>query len=196
MNRFFRAGLAAAGLLLPIAIASAHVTLDPQEAAIGWQMYQVRVPNERAVPTTQLRLVIPDGVEVHGVLPVPGWTHTEKDPSGKVIVPGEHAAETARIAEVVWSGGKINPGEYQIFGISTRGTGDARTLAWKAYQTYEGGEIVAWDDTKADQPAPKVALSTAAPKGAPATAGGEPVLWLSAAALALSAIAFMRSRRR
>lgn len=65
---------------------------------------------------------MPDGVNVTGILPVPGWRHSET----KVAVSetaseeGGHGGEaTGRITEITWEGGAINPGEYMLFSIAT-----------------------------------------------------------------------------
>ncbi len=142
--------------------ASAHVTLDPKQTVVGRQSYYVRVPNEKDVATTQVKIIVPDGVEVTGILPVYGWDHKEvTEKADSMVETDEHGHEEesqGRITEITWTGGKINPGEYMLFGFSTNYTGKAESLVWKAYQTYADGEVVSWDDTNEKNPAPKVAI--------------------------------------
>ncbi len=151
----------AATFALP-ATASAHVRLDPATAAVGRQSFGVRVPNEKDIPTTKVVVVVPDGVDITGVMPIPGWNHSEKkvpienpeEPSGGH---GEAAAE--RISEITWSGGEIKAGEYMVFNFNTNYTGGPADLKWKAFQTYSDGTVVPWDDSSADNPAPVVKIT-------------------------------------
>lgn len=150
-------------LLFPAA-ASAHVRLDPATAVVGRQIYGVRVPNEKDIATTKVRLIVPEGVEITGVLPIPGWTHSETTEAvehDSAMAEEEeaghaHAAAEERITEVTWQGGEIKAGEYMVFSINTNYTGDPAKLVWKAYQTYSDGSVVPWDDSNADNPAPTV----------------------------------------
>jgi uncharacterized protein YcnI len=139
------------------AVASAHVTIDPKEAVVGRQAYSVRVPNEKDIPTTELRLVVPDGVEVTGILPIAGWTHKENRAAADPNATDDdgHPAQ-GRIAEITWSGGKINPGEYQLFTVNTNYPGEPKELTWKAYQKYSDNGVVAWDGASEESPAPTV----------------------------------------
>jgi len=143
----------------------AHVTLSPNEAVGGYQTYLVNVPNERDNPTIQLRLVVPDGVDIMGIYPVRGWNYTTKTVPVQPQAGGTTQQEgmdnnqtTERITEITWFGGQIQPGEFMQFPISTRYDGDPATLTWKAYQTYASGEIVAWADPSGATPAPKVII--------------------------------------
>lgn len=186
---------------------SAHVSVDPKRVAIGWQSIVVRVPNERDIPTTELRLVVPAGVEITGIMPVPGWAHAEKRAAA---TPGtspadEHEAEHAEeakgpISEIVWSGGKIGVGEFQEFKVNIRTTGPS-TAIWKAYQKYGDGEVVAWDDSTSEHPAPKLEVAEAAvepqqPAQSTGAADGQQTQWLSVAAVILSLGALAVSFRK
>lgn len=134
------------GMLLSfVPLTFAHITLDPQEAEIGRQIYSIRVPNERDIATTKVEVVIPDGVDITGVLPIYGWQHTEEKQQDK-------------ITKITWSEGKINAGEYMVFNIASNYTGSPAILHWEAYQTYADGEVVMWDDRSQEHPAPKVRI--------------------------------------
>ncbi len=146
------------GMLAFMTTASAHVELNPDEAVVGEQIYGINMPNEKDIPTVELRLVVPDNVYVTGVLPVSGWsftTKTEKVPQAKTDE-GE-LLPTDRITEIDWTG-SLGAGQYQTFGISTYYGGDPGQLIYKAYQKCSDGTIVAWDDTVDGQPAPKVSI--------------------------------------
>ena len=140
---------------------SAHVSLSPKEAVVGYTTFTVNVPTEKEIPTTEIRVVVPDGVEVHGVAPVAGWIHSEKKAETEVGRGDDHkAGELAhgKVTEIVWTGGKIADGEFMQFPISISYAGDPKQLVWKAYQKYADGSVVAWDDTSEKNPAPKVSI--------------------------------------
>jgi uncharacterized protein YcnI len=194
-----------AALLLMTSVASAHVTLDPKEAVPGFQRYSVNVPVEKDIATTELRLVVPENVEIHGVLPVAGWTHAEKRADTDATASDDHGdAAHGRITEITWTGGKINPGEYVSFGVSTRYQGDPATLTWKAYQKYADGSVVAWDGSDTKFPAPAVTvikenkidtLTNAVNSQGTPTSNQAP-LWFSFAAVLFSVAAFMIALRK
>ena len=62
-------------LILCATEASAHVGVKPSEVGVGsFQTFTVGVPNERDVPTTQVRLVLPEGLEHITPNVKQGWT--------------------------------------------------------------------------------------------------------------------------
>ena len=100
--------------------------------------------------------------------PVPGWTAkiTKRKLDKPVEVEGEQLTE--EVDTVTWTGdgktGIVKPGQFQDFGLSV-GMPDkpGTTLTFKALQTYAGGEVVRWiGPPDADEPAPQVALTSAA----------------------------------
>jgi periplasmic copper chaperone A len=153
--------LVAAALVVTPA-AAAHVTLNPEEALSGsFSRFVVRVPSERPVATTKVTVQLPDGLFFVSFQPKPGWKRTIKIQklSQPVEIFGEPVRE--RVAEVTWSGGKINAGEFDEFGISARiPETPGRDLVFRALQTYENGELVRWIDPnpEAETPAPRVAV--------------------------------------
>lgn len=149
--------VATTGALLTAGVASAHVTVNPNEAKPdSSQTFNVRVPTEKDnEATVRVRVEFPSGLTVSRFQPKPGWTReVERD--------GQQ-----RITAVTWSGGKIEPGEYDEFAFIARTPKDATALSFKAYQTYQGGETVEWVGAEgADRPAARVALRGAAGTGA------------------------------
>lgn len=138
--------LAASGALLVAPAAAAHVTVNPSEvAADSFARLTIRVPTERAVPTTKVTVRLPRGLFFVSFQPKAGWgrsTTTERlDPPVELF--GEQITE--RIATVTWEGGTIAPGEFDEFGISAKvPNAPGRKLSFPALQTYDGGEIVRW----------------------------------------------------
>ncbi len=137
-----------AAVLASAALAHATVKTDvgTSESLAGRnETYRLQVPVEKNVATTEVRMIVPAGVRIGTFMPIPGWTRTvEKDASGNITA-------------VTWRG-RINPEEFQRFLFSARNPADAGTLAWKVYQKYADGSVVAWDDSSADTPASKTAV--------------------------------------
>ena len=162
------AGAAAAVLAAP-AVASAHVTVNPREApAGGFTVLNVRVPNERDDKgTVKVELRLPDGFYFVSYKKLPGWkaTLTRERLDTPVDLGGFSVSE--RFTKIVWKGnrkrgGIIRPDQFEEFPISVRlpdgNPGDQ--LAFPAFQTYRGGERVAWTGgPDADEPAPRLTLT-------------------------------------
>lgn len=132
-------GLIVAGIVsLGLSTATyAHVTVKPAEVATAsYQTFTVSVPNEKTIPTTEIKLDIPQGVT--GATPTvkPGWEiTTEKDGEG----------EAARVTSITWSGGEVGDGLRDEFTFSAKTPEKDGKIEWKAYQTYSDGTVVAWD---------------------------------------------------
>lgn len=186
---------------------SAHVTVNPREATVGYSVATIRVPNEKNIPTTSIRVVVPDGVTVSSVKPVPGWNVSfarENTDTKQEEVDREHEEEGGRITEVTWTGGQIGASEFQEFPLSVQYTKDGE-VTWKAYQTYQDGEVVAWDDSKGEEyPSSKIAVLKEAKvdtlvndvKTLSATQANNPALWLSVLAVLLSLGALFTALRK
>ena len=142
--------------LMTIEVASAHVTVTPREAPPDSnQTFTVRVPTEKDEPTTTVRVEFPTGLTVSRFQSKPGWTRqVERDAQ-------------QRITAVIWSGGQVNPGEYDDFALTARTPKEAGALTFKAYQTYQGGETVEWAGAEgSERPAALVTVQGATATGA------------------------------
>lgn len=133
-------------------VAWAHVEISPGEVPAGQsQEFVAEVPTELDVPTTEVRLEVPQGFEVTEVPPTPGW---------------EGAVEGSTIT---WSGGEIPVDEAQEFTFQATAPGEAGEFAWNATQTYQDGTVVEWAGAPdSNEPAPVVSVSESG-----ATSGGE-----------------------
>lgn len=147
-------------LLGSLSNVEAHVTLTPNASEPGsYDEYSVRVPVERAVPTTKLELEVPDGVSLSTVEPVPGFKHTfETDKQGN-------------IKKITWeaTGKGIGEHEHVDFPIVVANPEKEGKFMWKAVQTYKDGKKVSWTDEKADSEHP--APVTEVKKGSGTTGG-------------------------
>ncbi|ATF14964.1 YcnI family protein [Brevibacillus sp. HB1.1] len=139
MTKWMSSVLVAGAVLTLATAAQAHVNVYPKETTTGsYEKYSVRVPVEKDVNTTKVKLEFPVGVKVNTVQPIPGWTYEfEKDKDG---------VNTA----LVWTAteGGIKAHEFQEFTFVGANPKEEGQLAWKAYQTYANGEVVEWTGDK------------------------------------------------
>jgi periplasmic copper chaperone A len=153
--------------------AAAHVSVNPREAPKGgFQELTFRVPNERDnASTTKLEVSFPTDhpITSASVRPLPGWTvKVEKTKLAQPVeVHGSQVSEA--VGKITWSGGKVDPGQYENFSISAGPLPDnADQLVFKALQTYSNGEVVSWIEEQApgaeepEHPAPVLKLVAAA----------------------------------
>jgi uncharacterized protein YcnI len=169
-------------------LASAHVTVQPTEVPAGsYQVFTVRVPTEKEIATTSVKLAIPNGVSVSRIEPKPEWTYEiEKNADNKFV-------------SVTWkaTGKGLGATEFGEFRVQGKVADDAKELVWKAYQTYSDGEVVEWTGAPdADKPASVTAVTaavgdghdtTSAVSGAAGTNDGRDTLTLSLAIAGLAA---------
>jgi periplasmic copper chaperone A len=161
----------AAAMLLFAGPALAHITVSPASVPAGsTQVLTFHVPNEESkADTVKLDIQIPTDHPIAQFLvqPVPGWTFTVKTVTlAKPLVTDDGSFSQA-VSEVIWTGGKILPGQFQSFTISAdpMPTGESQVV-FKAIQTYSNGDVVRWIDLpQAGQPdpahpAPIVTLTT------------------------------------
>ncbi|HEX5712470.1 MAG TPA: YcnI family protein [Solirubrobacterales bacterium] len=158
--------IAALALAVP-ASASAHVTLQPSEAAAGdYVVLDVRVPNESDdAATTRVDVQFPDGFIFASYQPVAGWS--VKVQMAKMAEPvTSHGEEiTEQVSRMTWTADSDNvgvqPGQFQDFPISVQIPGKAGdALTFKALQTYDDGEVVRWIGAPdSEKPAPQVTVT-------------------------------------
>jgi uncharacterized protein len=160
----------ATGSLAVVGAAQAHVTVHPNALpAAGFTVINIQVPNERGnASTVKVDVKFPAGVFTASTAAVPGWKGrviTKKLPQPVQIEPG--FSVSSRVDRVVFSGGRIGPGQFQSFPVSLlvpKGK-PGTLLTFKALQTYSNGEVVRWiGNQSADEPAPQVVLR---PEGSP-----------------------------
>ena len=144
------AGAAGALTVALAAPAAAHVTVQPGEATQGgYGAFAFRVPTERPdAGTVKLEVTLPAEHPIRSVRtkPMPGWT-----------VSLTKNGETVRT--ITWTAGpgvRIGPGEYQEFDVSAGPLPeDTDQLVLPAVQTYDSGEVVAWDAPPAEGAEPE-----------------------------------------
>ncbi len=195
MNNTHKGAGMALGMMALFAanVASAHVVVKPATAGVGsFTSFSMGVPSEKDAATVSVRLMLPAGLSYVTPNVKPGWTISEKTDMG-----------TGAVTEIDWTGGTIPSKERDEFMFSAQVPATETTLAWKAYQTYSDGSVVAWDAApvaKGSGAAETTPYSTtkvvndlaAAP--APVKDRSGTALTISLVALVFSVIAFSRTR--
>lgn len=197
-----RAAIALAIVLAAIAAppAAAHVEVVPGEVPVDETVeLALRIPNERGVPTTGVRVTFPATVTVGALAePPPGWTMRPLMGAG------------GRLRGVEYAGGMIRVGGYADFELLAVPL-EPGTALWRVRQAYADGLVRRWtgpaeregaqaDDAGAGDAGPAAALEVAAASraGAPAPPGATAddedggsgaAIWLGVVAIALSALA-------
>lgn len=185
----------ALGLAFP---ASAHVTIQPGTATQGgWTKIAFRVPNERDnASTSKIEVEFPTDhpLPFVSVKPVQGWdVKVTRGELPAPVVNDDGDKVTEAVLKITWSGGKINPGEFQEFEASLGPLPKSvDQLRFPTAQTYTSGEVVKWadvakdDGSEADHPVPVLKLTAPAdgegghgaasssPSVAPVAADAEP----------------------
>lgn len=147
------------GLMALSSVAQAHVTVQPSEAPAGaFFAFVVRVPNEREnAATTEVTVEFPEVFASVSFQPKPGWEReVEMKRLDEPIAIGDAQVDEL-VGSVTWSGGEIQPGEFDEFGFSVRVPDEPGEIEFKAIQTYSSGEVVEWTGpADADEPAARV----------------------------------------
>ena len=159
----------ATALAVPVALL-AHAVVYPDVAPPGaYQMYLLRGPTEREVPTTRVAIRFPDEVTVVSFADVPGWElAVETDSSGRVV-------------GATWTG-TLPPQRFVEFPFVAVNPRAHATIVWPVTQTYAGGEVVEWAGPEdSDTPASVTLVRSAG--------GWQAGTWLAAAALVIGLIA-------
>jgi uncharacterized protein YcnI len=140
---FIVSGVLGVGAMLAVsAPAWAHVVVSPEQVTAGdYETLTVSVPTEKEIPTTEIRVEVPEGFLLAGVQPVPGWEHSFEEDGGVVTA-------------VTFSSGEIRPREFQQFLVQAQAPEEPGEYPWKAFQTYEDGSVVEWTGPPdSDEPA-------------------------------------------
>ncbi|WP_344056451.1 YcnI family protein, partial [Sphaerisporangium rubeum] len=157
------------GLALP---ALAHVTIQPGSVQKGsFSKVAFRVPNERDdASTTKLVVEFPvdHPLPFVSVRPLPGWKVEVTEGKLPKPVTTKYGEVAKAVTKITWSGGKIDPHQFQEFEVSLGGIPeDTDQLLFPTTQTYSSGEVVKWadepksDGSEAEHPVPTLKLVAA-----------------------------------
>jgi uncharacterized protein YcnI len=163
---FRRRALVTAGIALAVVVATAspafaHVEIEPPSLPKGGEdTIAFRVPNEEDnASTVKLEVQFPTDHPIPQVLvnPPPGWTATVETTKLATPIQTDDGAVTEAVSQITWSGGKIEPGQYERFEVLVGSLPtDVDQLEFKAVQTYSNGNVVRWiEDTPSSGPEPE-----------------------------------------
>jgi uncharacterized protein YcnI len=171
IHRRLTRALVVAGIALVVAapLAEAHVTVNPGEAPKGgFAKLAFRVPNERDdAGTTAVEVNLPDDHPIANVSvrPKDGWTYQVETRTLDQPLEGEGEEITEAVAKITWTGGVIEPGQFDEFEVSVGPLpDDTDQILFPTLQTYQGGEVVRWIDEplpsgeEPEHPAPALTL--------------------------------------
>jgi uncharacterized protein len=175
------AGIALVGLVALAAPASAHVTVNPDEAPKGgFTKLAFRVPTERDdASTTKVEVAFPEQpIPFVSVRPHPGWTvEVERgEPTAPTTTAADGDEEAGPVSTITWTADSdadgIAPGQFDEFEVSVGPLPtDVDQLVFKTLQTYDDGEVVSWIETPTPggpepaRPAPTLTLVAAPVEG-------------------------------
>jgi uncharacterized protein YcnI len=148
MKPFLLAAVCAASILVAPA-ARAHVVVSPNQVTAGASAtFEMRVPTEKNVPTTRIRLLIPDEFAFSSMEPVARW---------KIKIERSGDRVTAIEAR-----GNLRADFFQRFVFRGRASAPG-TLVWKAIQTYRDGSVVRYTGDPGEESASTTTVMPPAP---------------------------------
>lgn len=181
---------AAGALVLTCDVASAHVRVTPDTAAVGsYTVLTFRVPTESATAsTTKLEVDLPTDHPFGYVAyqPVAGRTTSVVNSTLAKPVTTDDGTITEAPTKLTWTAdaaAAIKPGQFQTFSVSIGPVPDTGQIMFTAHQTYSDGSVVNWDEpTPADgkepeNPGPVLYIKDTPPgaaTSAPATPSSSP----------------------
>lgn len=211
--------LCAAVAILTVATdASAHVTVTAADAAAGASDVQItfRVPNENpSARTVAVAVRFPLDTPIADVLvqPTAGWSFTEKTAKLAKPIVTDDGDVTEAVSEIDWraTGAGIGAGEFGAFTVIAGQLPNAKSLTFKAIQTYSNGVKVSWIELPApgstadpEHPAPVLNLApenAGTPVAASSTSSSNNTLGVAALVIAIlgagvAVAAYQRARSR
>lgn len=140
--------------------ASAHVTLEQQEARVGAGYKAVFKASHgcKGAPTTTVRVRVPEGVIAVKPMPKPGWkVETVKGAYAKTYDFYHGAKLGEGVKEVIWSGGELPDEFYDEFVVSGFLAADlpaGTTLYFPVVQECPNGAAERWIEIPKDGESP------------------------------------------
>lgn len=159
LNRLLFGG---AAIIVTAHLALAHIRIAPTESTYGArEKYTMRVPNEKKVASIKVDGEFPAGLNVYDFEFKPGWKiEFKKDDKGKII-------------GATWTG-RMEPYEFEEFGMLAINPKEGSELVWKFVQYYEDGSKEEFTGPVGSRfPSPITLLKKAA-EAIPTSAGNRP----------------------
>ncbi len=167
--------LSAVALVAGAGVASAHVTVNPSDAAAGgYTTLTFRVPNESPTAGTvgiTVQLPADHPFASVAVKAVPGWTvKPSKTTLPAPVTEGDTTIKEA-VTSVTWTADKgvsVGPGEFAEFELSVGPVPAVDSLTFPTTQTYDDGKVVEWNEptpASGEEPEYPVPTLTVTPAG-------------------------------
>ncbi|QIN81367.1 DUF1775 domain-containing protein [Rubrobacter tropicus] len=124
--------------------ALAHVEVSPDQVPAGaTETFTIEVPTEKEIPTTEVRIELPEGFEAGGAEAPSGWR-------------GEVQGNA-----LVWTGGEIPVANSEEFSFEATVPDEAGSFRLSAIQTYEDGSVAEWTGAPdSEEPAPVIEVAS------------------------------------
>jgi periplasmic copper chaperone A len=185
------AALAVGLVVAGAGVASAHITVSAPEATSGGSdaVITFRVPNEsESARTVGLKVRLPTDTPIASVLVQPkvGWLVSVRQSKLSTPIKTDDGEITEAVSEITWRVSPaalgIGPGQFDEFVVIAGQLPEAKSLTFKAIQTYGDDSTVSWIEEPApgssaepEHPAPVLTLGGAASKPeASSTAASHP----------------------
>ena len=122
----------------------AHVEVSPGQVPAGaTETFTIEVPTEKEIPTTEVRLELPEGFEAVGAGAPSGWQGEVQDNA------------------LVWTGGEIPAANSEEFSFEATVPGEDGSFRLNAIQTYQDGSVAEWTGAAdSEEPAPTVEVTS------------------------------------
>ena len=187
-RRLLGTGAVTVGLLVAgTPIASAHITVSAPEATSGGSdvVIRFRVPDESGTArTVGLKVQLPSATPIASVLvqPKAGWSVVVRQSKLATPIKTDDGEITEAVSEIDWKVGSgaqgIGPGQFDEFVLIAGQLPEAKSLTFKAIQTYSDGSSVSWIEEPApgstaepEHPAPVLTLGGGS-ASSPGSSGG------------------------
>ncbi|MEA9985934.1 YcnI family protein [Subtercola sp. RTI3] len=166
--------------------ASAHVHVDPDQAAAGsYSTLTFKVPTESATASTvKLEVDLPTDTPFGSVSyePVAGWTTEVTSSTLATPVKTDDGTVTEAPTKITWTAtgapAAIAPGQFLTFAISAGPIPSTGSIVLPTHQTYSDGSVVDWAEptpasgVEPENPAPTVYVNDAPPVAAASSGAG------------------------
>ena len=162
MQKVNRLLLGSAAIVVTAHLALAHIRIAPTESTYGArEKYTMRVPNEKKVSSIKVDGEFPPELNVYDFEFKPGWKiEFKKDDKGKII-------------GATWTG-RMEPYEFEEFGMLAINPKEGGELVWKFVQYYEDGSKEEFTGPVGSRFPSPVTVLKKAPEAIPTSANTRP----------------------
>lgn len=163
-------GLAAAGIALFAAPASAHISPSVGSAPAGsYLTFSLQVPHGCGEGgTNKLEVQIPESITSVTPGVVPGWTIARTQAAlATPLDDGEGGKITERTSVITWTGGPLAHDQLELFPLSVKLPATGESVSFPVIQSCDNGQSTSWieaqkaGEEEPEHPAPTITLTAA-----------------------------------